>query len=80
MPRAAVLSIHARMYGTEPTIWEDRSLVQIRGPRYSAYAVARRDVPVLTLGRLPDDARAREQAQITAAQLKEAPAHWRPPS
>lgn len=80
MPRAAVLSIHARMYGTEPTTWEDRSLVQLWGPRYSAYAIARRDVPVFTLGRLPDDARARERARVTAAKLKEALAHWRPPS
>ena len=33
MPRAALLSIHARMAGTEPESWEDPSLVQVWGPR-----------------------------------------------
>src|ERR1043165_377929 len=32
MPRAALLSIHARMAGTEPTSWEDPSLIQVWGP------------------------------------------------
>src|SRR5262249_16742575 len=40
MPRAALLSIHARMAGTEPASWEDPSLVQVWGPRFSAYVVA----------------------------------------
>src|SRR5438445_273615 len=43
MPRAALLSIHARMRGTEPSTWEDRSLVQLWGPRFSAYVVPARD-------------------------------------
>ena len=34
MPRAALLSIHARVEGTEPSTWEDPSLVQLWGPRY----------------------------------------------
>src|SRR5437660_38630 len=42
MPRAALLSIHARMRGTEPSTWEDRSLVQLCGPRFSAYVVPAR--------------------------------------
>jgi hypothetical protein len=33
MPRAALLSIHARVDGTQPTTWEDPSLVQTWGPR-----------------------------------------------
>src|SRR5512133_1336947 len=33
MPRAALLSIHARMASTKPGSWEDPSLVQIWGPR-----------------------------------------------
>ena len=41
MPRAALLSIHARVDGTEPGTWEDPSLVQVWGPRFSAYVVAR---------------------------------------
>ena len=44
MPRAALLSIHARVEGTEPFTWEDPSLVQLWGPRFSAYVVAARDL------------------------------------
>ena len=69
MPRAALLSIHARMEGTEATTWEDPSLVQLWGPRYSAYVVAARDVAVFTLGRLPDQAPARQYAQDLAVRL-----------
>jgi hypothetical protein len=29
MPRAALLSIHARVEGAEPSTWEDPSLVQL---------------------------------------------------
>ena len=43
MPRAAVLSIHARVEGTRPDTWEDPSLVQLWGPRFSAYVVPARD-------------------------------------
>ena len=55
MPRAALLSIHARIDGTDADTWEDQSLVQLWGPRYSAYVIAERDRAVFTLGRLPDD-------------------------
>lgn len=54
MPRAALLSIHARVAGTTPSTWEDPSLVQLWGPRFSAYVVAARDRAVFSLGRLPD--------------------------
>ena len=69
MPRAALLSIHARVAGTEPTTWEDPSLVQLWGPRYSAYVVAERDLAVFSLGRLPEDASARQKAEDLAARL-----------
>lgn len=69
MPRAALLSIHARMAGTEPASWEDPSLVQIWGPRFSAYVVARCDLAVFTLGRLPDDSGPLGRAHDTAARL-----------
>src|SRR5215813_13712510 len=55
MPRSALLSIHARVEGAHPAVWEDPSLVQLWGPRYSSYVVAERDRAVFTLGRLPDD-------------------------
>lgn len=69
MPRAALLSIHARVSGAEPSTWEDPALVQLWGPRFSAYAVAARDVAVFSLGRLPDDARGRGMAEDLASEL-----------
>jgi len=69
MPRAALLSIHARVEGTEPSTWEDRSLVQLWGPRYHVYVVAARDLGVFSLGWLPDDTKARHKAQDLAARL-----------
>jgi hypothetical protein len=69
MPRAALLSIHARVEGTEPSTWEDPSLVQLWGPRYNAYVVAARDLAFFSLGRLPDDAVARRTAEDLAARL-----------
>jgi len=79
MPRAALLSIHARMAGTEPASWEDPSLVQIWGPRFSAYVVAKRDLAVFTLGRLPDEAGPLQRAQDIAARLGVALAGTRMP-
>lgn len=69
MPRAALLSIHARVQGTEPSTWEDPSLVQLWGPRFSAYVVAASDVGLFTLARLPEDGAARTRATDTAARL-----------
>jgi hypothetical protein len=70
MPRAALLSIHARVAQAGPSSWEDPSLVQLWGPRYSAYVVAAEDVAVFSLGRLPDDAKGRRFAQETADRLE----------
>jgi Winged helix DNA-binding domain len=70
MPRAAVLSIHARVAATEPSTWEDSSLVQLWGPRFNAYVVAARDRAVFTLGRLPSDAKGLQRAEDTAARLQ----------
>jgi hypothetical protein len=69
MPRAALLSIHARVEGTRPSVWEDPSLVQIWGPRYHAYVVPAADLAVFSLGRLPDDPRGRRVAEDAAARL-----------
>jgi len=69
MPRAALLSIHARVEGTGPSRWEDPSLVQLWGPRFSAYVIARRDIAVFSLGRLPDDDKGRRFAEDLAARL-----------
>ncbi|MHB8399100.1 MAG: DNA glycosylase AlkZ-like family protein [Candidatus Limnocylindrales bacterium] len=69
MPRAALLSIHSRVEGTESSTWEDPSLLQLWGPRFSAYVVAARDRAVFSLGRLPDDAAGRQVAADLAARL-----------
>ena len=69
MPRAALLSIHARVEGTQPSTWEDRSLVQLWGPRFNVFVVAARDLAVFSLGTLPDDARGRRRAEELAARL-----------
>ena len=71
MPRAALLSLHARVEGTVPSTWEDPSLVQLWGPRFSAYVVPALDHPVFSLGRLPDNAKSRRVAEDTAARLHE---------
>ena len=70
MPRAALLSIHARVEGTEPSTWDDESLLQLWGPRYSVYVVAARDLAVFSLGRLPDGAAARKRAEAIAVELR----------
>jgi len=69
MPRAALLSIHARVAGTEPSTWEDPSLVQLWGPRFSVFVVAARDLPVFSLGTYPDDAKGQQRAEDLAACL-----------
>jgi hypothetical protein len=69
MPRAALLSIHARVEGAGPSAWEDPSLVQVWGPRYQVYVVAARDLAVFTLGRLPDAGKTRRTAEDLAARL-----------
>jgi hypothetical protein len=69
MPRAALLSIHARVEGTEPSAWEDPSLVQLWGPRFSVFVVAACDLAVFSLGTLPDDAKGRLRAEDRAARL-----------
>ena len=72
MPRAALLSIHARVRGTGPGTWEEPPLVQVWGPRYSAYVIAERDLAVFTLGRLPNEPRARQRAEDVADRLEAA--------
>jgi len=70
MPRAALLSIHARVEGTGPSTWEDPSLVQLWGPRFNVFVVAARDLAVFSLGTLPDDARGRRRSEDLAARLR----------
>ncbi len=69
MPRAALLSLHARVDGVESSTWEDPSLAQLWGPRYSTYVVPKRDFAVFSLGRYPDNAKGRQRAERIAEQL-----------
>jgi DNA glycosylase AlkZ-like len=69
MPRAALLSLHARVQGVEPSTWEHRSLSQAWGPRYQVYVIAKRDFPLFTLARLPEDEKGRLRAQQMAERL-----------
>jgi DNA glycosylase AlkZ-like len=69
MPRAALLSLHARVEGIESSAWEDPSLAQLWGPRYNAYVVAKQDFALFSLGRLPDTAKARLRAESMAERL-----------
>jgi hypothetical protein len=71
VPRAALLSIHARVAETGPSAWEDPSLVQLWGPRFSVYVVAAADLAVFSLGTLPDDTRGRRRAEDLAARLRD---------
>jgi hypothetical protein len=70
MPRAALLSLHARVEGVEPTTWEDSSLAQLWGPRHQVYVVPKRDFALFSLGRLPDTAKGRERAERMAELLR----------
>lgn len=70
MPRAALLSLHARLHGVKPSDWEHASLMQAWGPRYSTYVVPKRDFALFTLSRLPDDEKGRTRAEQTAERLR----------
>jgi hypothetical protein len=69
MPRAALLSIHARVEQAGPSAWEDPALVQLWGPRFSVFVVPACDLAAFSLGLLPDDAKGRRRAQDLAARL-----------
>jgi hypothetical protein len=69
MPRAAVLSLHARVLDVTANVLDDPSLIQVWGPRYSVYVAAAEDRAVFTLGRWPDTQKACERAARMAAQL-----------
>ena len=53
VPRAGVISLHARVEDTRPDSWDDPSLVQIWFRGGTDYIVPRKDVGVFTLGSYP---------------------------
>src|SRR5262245_11912091 len=70
MPRAALLSLHARVEDVEPTSWDHPSLIQLWGPRYSTYVVPKRDFALFSLGRLPEPGKGRERAEQNAERMR----------
>jgi hypothetical protein len=68
-PRAALLSLHARMAGVGPATWEHPDLVQVWGPRGAVWLVHRDAVAAFTLGRLPRDDAARRRRDALAEDL-----------
>ncbi len=71
MPRAALLSLHARIEGIGSDVLDDPGLVQIWGPRYSAYVVPEGDHAIFTRGRFPESTKAQERAWRMAAALRD---------
>ena len=70
MPRAALLSLHARVEGVQPSAWDHPSLVQLWGPRYQVYVIAKRDFALFSLARLPDNEKGRLRAELMAERLR----------
>jgi hypothetical protein len=71
MPRAALLSIHARVAGATSSAWEDPAFVQLWGPRFQAYVVPAVDHALFSVSRYPPDAKGRRWAEKMAAVLGE---------
>lgn len=69
MPRAALLSLHARVDGVAPSALDDPSLAQLWGPRYSTYVVPKRDFALFSVARYPDNPAGRLRAERMAEQL-----------
>lgn len=71
MPRAAVLSLHARLGGITPDVLDDPRLEQVWGPKFSAYVVTSGDRAPFTLGRLPRRGARRERALRVTDDLRQ---------
>lgn len=76
-PRDALLGMHARVAGCEPSAWEDPRLIQTYSPRRAVYVLPREDFGIFTVGRLPRDPAARrllaDQAERAARELATEP-------
>jgi hypothetical protein len=62
VPRSALHALHARVKDVAPDAWDDPALVQVWGPRYTAFVVPADAHAAFTLGRLPAKGRTRERA------------------
>lgn len=71
VPRSALHSLHARVEGVAPDALDDPALVQVWGPRYTAFVVPSDAHAAFTLARLPEKGRLRERALDLATRLHE---------
>jgi winged helix DNA-binding protein len=71
VPRSALHSLHARVRDVAPDAWQDPALVQVWGPRYTAFVVPADAHESFTLARLPETGRMRQRALDIAAQADE---------
>jgi hypothetical protein len=69
VPRSALHSLHARVSAVGAGDWEDSSLSQVWGLRFTAFVVPAGDHAPFTVGRLPESGRIRERAEDLAARL-----------
>ncbi len=65
-PRAALVSLHARVEACEPGAWEAEGLLQTYSPRRAVHVLPAADFGVFTLGRLPDDPVVRREVDEAA--------------
>jgi hypothetical protein len=71
MPRAALLSIHARVAAATQDALDDPSLSQVWGPRFQVYVVPSTDHALFTVARYPDDKRGRRVAEEMATMVRD---------
>ncbi|WP_020580107.1 DNA glycosylase AlkZ-like family protein [Actinopolymorpha alba] len=68
-PRSALLSLHARVDGCEPSAWSDPRLLQTYSPRAAVHVVPLADFGIFTIGRLPSDPETRQAIESAADQV-----------
>jgi hypothetical protein len=71
VPRSALHSLHARVEGVAPDALDGPAVVQVWGPRYTAFVVPSDAHAAFTLARLPERGRIRERALALADRLDE---------
>ncbi len=71
VPRSALHSLNARVATVGPAALADPALVQVWGPRYTAFVVPSDAHAAFTLARLPERGRMRERALDLATRLHE---------
>ena len=69
VPRAGVISLHARVEGVQPDSWEDPSLAQIWFRGGADYIVPRTDTGIFTLGSYPRDPEAAKELERLADEI-----------